>query len=103
MSSTSDKGSEVGQLISLVQVLRSVHCLEQFNGIITHIIIFSKRYQPYILEDEVPSHSAVKSTANITRERGWRPIWEKSLANTLHFYRTGQGEAGYHASDDFHV
>ncbi|KAF9034342.1 hypothetical protein BJ165DRAFT_1417428 [Panaeolus papilionaceus] len=84
LSSTSDKGSEVGQLISLVQTLR-------------------KRYQPYISEDEVPSHSAVKSTANITRERGWRPIWEKSLANTLHFYRTGQGAAGYHASDNFHV
>ncbi|PPR05257.1 hypothetical protein CVT24_008283 [Panaeolus cyanescens] len=84
LSTTSDKGSEVGQLISLVQALR-------------------KKNQPYISEDQVPSHSAVKSLHNITRERGWRPIWEKTLANILHFFRTGQGDAGYQANDGFHV
>ncbi|RXW18835.1 hypothetical protein EST38_g7018 [Candolleomyces aberdarensis] len=84
LSTTSDKGSELGKLISLVQELR-------------------KTYQPYITEADVPSHSAVKSPQNITRERGWRPIWEKELANLLHFYRTGQFEAGYLPNDDFHI
>ncbi|KAJ2912735.1 hypothetical protein MD484_g7671, partial [Candolleomyces efflorescens] len=84
LSTTSDKGSELGKLISLVQELR-------------------KTYQPYITEADVPSHSAVKSPQNITRERGWRPIWEKDLANVLHFYRTGQMEAGYLPNDDFHA
>ncbi|KAJ2923158.1 hypothetical protein H1R20_g13935, partial [Candolleomyces eurysporus] len=84
LSTTSDKGSELGKLISLVQQLR-------------------KSYQPYISEEDVPSHSAVKSPQNITRERGWHPIWEKELANVLHFYRTGQFDAGYFPNDDFHM
>ncbi|KAF5315640.1 hypothetical protein D9611_004975 [Ephemerocybe angulata] len=83
LSSTSDKGSELGPLISLVQTLR-------------------KRYQPHISEEKVPSHSAVKSPQNVTRERSWRPLWEKHLANILHFYRIGQSDAGYQSNDDFH-
>ncbi|KAJ3502730.1 hypothetical protein NMY22_g18492 [Coprinellus aureogranulatus] len=84
LSTTSDKGSEMGQLISLVQALR-------------------KEYVPYISEAQVPSHSAVKSPQNVTRERSWRPLWEKELANILHFYRVGQNEVGFQANDDFHA
>ncbi|KAF8995313.1 hypothetical protein BDQ17DRAFT_1522641 [Cyathus striatus] len=58
---TGDKGSELGILISLVMMMR--------------------KFQPFLPEDQLPAFRAVKSTFNITCERGWRPIWEKELLN----------------------
>ncbi|TFK22793.1 hypothetical protein FA15DRAFT_681483 [Coprinopsis marcescibilis] len=83
VSSTSDKGAELGQLIPLT--------------------IFRAKFQPHILEDQVPSHMAVTSTKNITCECGWWPLWDAELKNILHFYNSGQGDAGFHKNDDFHI
>jgi hypothetical protein len=53
----------------------------------THFSNFSQKYQPYISEEQLPAVRTVKSVYNITRERNWRPLYEKDLANILHFYR----------------
>ena len=64
LSTTSDKGGELGLLrvIALVTTLM----------------------QPFLPEDRLPAFKTVKSVYNITRERGWRPIWEKELGNVAH-------------------
>ncbi|EAU89702.2 hypothetical protein CC1G_07427 [Coprinopsis cinerea okayama7 len=84
LSSTSDKGTELRKLISLVGNMRA-------------------KYQPHITEAQVPSHIAVSSPDNITRERGWRPIWNNDLSNILFFYQTGKEDSGYVDNDDFHI
>ena len=70
-----------------------------------NIIIFisSAEYQPHISEAEIPSFNAVKSIKNITRERSWRPLYEKDLANILYFYKSDQVDSGYQANDEFHM
>jgi hypothetical protein len=50
----------------------------------------------------LPAAVATTSTNNITRERGWRPLWERELENVLAAWRTGQEEYGYDAQDLFH-
>jgi hypothetical protein len=50
----------------------------------------------------MPPHKSVKSVYNITCERGWRPIWEKELANVHHMYSTGKIAAGFHPEDPIH-
>ncbi|KAG2003177.1 citrate synthase I [Coprinopsis cinerea AmutBmut pab1-1] len=84
ITSTSDKGTELRKVISVIGTLRAT-------------------YQPYIPESVVASHNALKSPDNITRERNWRPLWEKDLANVLYFYRAGQEAAGFHPNNDFHA
>ena len=64
--------------------------------------ISSAKYQPNLDENVLPTVRAVKSTKNITRERAWRPIWERDLANIAHVYKSGAIEAGYHPNDPFH-
>ncbi|KAJ7465143.1 hypothetical protein FB451DRAFT_1179327 [Mycena latifolia] len=39
---------------------------------------------------------------NITRERGWRPIWEKELANVKNAYESGKMASGFHPEDPIH-
>jgi mannose-6-phosphate isomerase class I len=40
---------------------------------------------------------------NITRERNRRPLYEKDLANILHFYEIGKVESGFVESDSIHA
>ncbi|KAF8998666.1 hypothetical protein BDQ17DRAFT_1247363, partial [Cyathus striatus] len=80
---TGDKGTELGLLISLVTTMR-------------------QRFQPFIPDDQLPAFKAVKSTYNITRERGWRPIWEKELGNVVYEYKSGKVASGYVDTDEVH-
>ncbi|PPR05722.1 hypothetical protein CVT24_006675, partial [Panaeolus cyanescens] len=82
-TTTSDMGSEVSKLIPLVTTLRNL-C------------------QPYLSEDEVQSFRTVKSVYNITRERGWGPIWQKHLSNILLFYKAGELHIGYQGENSIH-
>jgi len=45
----------------------------------------------------------VKSVYNITRERGWRAIWEKEVENVAHEYKLGMVDAGFIANDPVHL
>ncbi|KAJ3506413.1 hypothetical protein NLJ89_g6882 [Agrocybe chaxingu] len=83
LTSTSDMGTELANFIPLVTTMRET-------------------YQPFLDERTLPAHKAVKSTSNITRERGWRPIWEKELGNVLHEYRLGYHSAGIHVGNEIH-
>ncbi|KAJ3523600.1 hypothetical protein NMY22_g11368 [Coprinellus aureogranulatus] len=83
VTTTCDKGTELGKLIPLVTQLRA-------------------KYQPYLPEERIPAVTATKSIKNITRERSWRPLYEDELSNVAHEYRTGMGESGYHPNDEFH-
>ncbi|KAJ3495134.1 hypothetical protein NLJ89_g10675 [Agrocybe chaxingu] len=83
LTTTSDKGSELSKLIPLVTTLR-------------------QKYQPFLSEETLPSHKAVKSVSNITRERGWRPIWEKELGNLLFEFKAGRGTSGFHYGNTIH-
>jgi hypothetical protein len=89
IATTSNKGSELGKLISLVQELRYAVCT---NLLIRVVLIFSQKGLPAL---DQRGRSSFPSPQNITRECGWHPIWEKELANVLHFYRSGQFDAGY--------
>ena len=60
------------------------------------------RFQPFFTEDQLPAFKAVKSVYNITRERGWRPIWEKELGNIAHEYQSGKAAAGFVENDSVH-
>ncbi|KAF8996700.1 hypothetical protein BDQ17DRAFT_1329777 [Cyathus striatus] len=80
---TGDKGTELGLLISLVMAMR-------------------QWFQPFLPEAQLPAFRAVKSTYNITRERGWRPLWEKELSNVVYEYKAGKVTSGYVDSDDIH-
>jgi len=66
------------------------------------LISSSQTYQLFLDLDTLPAHVFVKSTKNITRERGWRPIWEKELANIHADWSGGKLEAGFHPGDDIH-
>ena len=73
------------------------------------IILMTKFYdnvrhkmQPFLPEDRLPAFKAVKSVYNITRERGWRPIWEKELGNVAHEYKLGMVGAGFIVNDPVH-
>jgi hypothetical protein len=44
-------------------------------------------------------YSGVKSVYNITRERGWRSIWEKELGNVAHEYQIGRTAVGFVEAD----
>ncbi|KAH6903748.1 hypothetical protein BKA70DRAFT_1110640 [Coprinopsis sp. MPI-PUGE-AT-0042] len=83
VSNTCDKGSELGKLITLATNLCA-------------------KYSPYLDENVLPTVTACKSTKNITRERSWRPLYEKDLSNISHVYKTGQIAAGFHPNDAFH-
>jgi hypothetical protein len=65
-------------------------------------VLHRQMYLPDLDPNLVPPHKSVKSVYNITRERGWRPIWEKELANVLHMYTDGKLAAGYHPEDPIH-
>ena len=45
----------------------------------------------------------MKSVYNITRERGWRAIWEKEVENVAHEYKLGMVDAGFIANDPVHL
>ncbi|KAJ6630365.1 hypothetical protein B0H10DRAFT_1939129 [Mycena sp. CBHHK59/15] len=83
MQTTSDKGSEVGDLVTLQTSLRQT-------------------FLPDLDIETLPPHRSVKSVHNITREHGWRPIWEKELANVLFKYQDGKIGAGFHPGDPIH-
>ncbi|KAJ6596489.1 hypothetical protein B0H10DRAFT_1828332, partial [Mycena sp. CBHHK59/15] len=84
LQTTSDKGSETAKLAAVQTALRQI-------------------YLPDLELDTVPAHLSVKSAYNITRERGWRPIWEKELANVEYAYESGKIASGYHSQDPIHV
>lgn len=101
VTNASDKGTELTRLIPLIMTLRYVHyCCHYCTS---YNFIFRKKYQPYISEDTLPSYRAVKSVFNITRERGWRPIWEKELGNVLHEYIVGKEIAQFQENDTIHA
>ena len=52
--------------------------------------------------DLIPPHKSVKSTYNITHERGWHPIHEHELSNICHAYKTGKITPGFHEGDEIH-
>ncbi|KAJ7163849.1 hypothetical protein C8R43DRAFT_879192 [Mycena crocata] len=83
LQTTSDKGSETGLLAATQTALRQI-------------------YLPDLELETVPAHLSVKSVYNITRERGWRPIWEKELANVKYAYESGKMAAGFHPEDPIH-
>lgn len=64
--------------------------------------INSQLYQPYLDPQVIAPHRAVKSIFNVTRERGWRPIWEKDLGNVKHAYISGKVDAGFHEDKPLH-
>ncbi|KAF8179208.1 hypothetical protein BJ912DRAFT_855711 [Pholiota molesta] len=80
---STDKGSELSKLIPLITTLRQI-------------------YQPYLSEEILPAHKAVKSIYNVTRERNWRPIWEKELGNVAFEYTSGKGLIGFHQDNPIH-
>lgn len=57
---------------------------------------------PALPEDTLPAHRAVKSVFNITRERGWRPLWDKELANIEAFYLAKVATVGLVLNDAMH-
>ncbi|KAJ7868014.1 hypothetical protein B0H14DRAFT_2346753, partial [Mycena olivaceomarginata] len=65
LQTTSDKGSETGLLADTQTALR------HDPSFMTTDLNFES--------EAVTAHLSVKSVYNITRERGWRPIWEKEL------------------------
>ncbi|KAF8504932.1 hypothetical protein JB92DRAFT_3145648 [Gautieria morchelliformis] len=83
LQTTSDKGSETGQLASMQTALRTF-------------------YEPGLSVENLPPHRFVKSVHNITREHGWRPLWHKDLKNVLLAWREGQLEVGYIDSNPTH-
>ncbi|KAJ7216981.1 hypothetical protein GGX14DRAFT_601649 [Mycena pura] len=83
LQTTTDMGSETGVLAALQTSLRQAAL-------------------PELSVEELPAHRSVKSVYNITRERNWRPLWEKELANVKYQYETGKIEAGYHPQDPIH-
>ncbi|EPQ49861.1 hypothetical protein GLOTRDRAFT_51480 [Gloeophyllum trabeum ATCC 11539] len=80
---TSDKGTETGRLAAIQTMLRQT-------------------FQPHLDSQILPPHVFVKSTYNITRERAWRPLWEKEMANVLESWRLGKDDSGYHPEDPIH-
>jgi len=62
-----------------------------------------QKFQPYLTEEQLPAFKAVKSVFNITRERGWRTLWEKELGNIAHEYKIGMATSGFVENDDIHV
>ncbi len=98
---TGDKGSEVGILISLVMTMRYSSSVDELVRLI--IIVSRNCFQPFLPEDQLPAFKAVKSVYNITRERGWRPIWEKELGNVAHEYQIGKVKADYIEGDPVHL
>ncbi|KAJ7439477.1 hypothetical protein FB451DRAFT_1301899 [Mycena latifolia] len=83
LQTTSDMGSETGVLAAVQTALRQI-------------------YLPDLELETVPAHLSVKSVYNITRERGWRPIWEKELANVKYAYESGKMASGFHPEDPIH-
>ncbi|KAF7310286.1 hypothetical protein MIND_00402600 [Mycena indigotica] len=83
IQTTTDMGTETGILAALQTSLRE----QSF---------------PELSLEVVPAHRSVKSVYNITRERNWRPLWEKELANVRYQYEAGKIEAGYHPADPIH-
>jgi len=60
-----------------------------------------QKFQPYLSVDDVPAAKAVKSVYNITRERAWRPLYEKELQNIQTFHKAGLKQV-YIQSDPIH-
>ncbi|KAF8508002.1 hypothetical protein JB92DRAFT_3098153 [Gautieria morchelliformis] len=83
LQTTSDKGSETGQLAAMQTALRTF-------------------YELGLSVETLPPHRFVKSVHNITRERGWCPLWNKDLKNVLLAWREGQLEVGYIDSNPTH-
>ncbi|KAF7293373.1 hypothetical protein MIND_01114100 [Mycena indigotica] len=83
IQTTTDMGSETGILAALQTTLRQA------------------AFEALPL-DQLPAHRSVKSVYNITRERNWRPLWEKDLANIKFQYESGKIGAGYHPQDPVH-
>jgi hypothetical protein len=99
MQTTSDMGSKTGGLAAAQTLLRYVEIASKSHK--AHL----ENRQIYLLDlplDSLPAHRSVKSVYNITRERGWRPIWEKELANVKYAYETGKISAGFHPEDPIH-
>ncbi|CAK5270489.1 unnamed protein product [Mycena citricolor] len=83
IQTVTDKGSETGKLAALQTSLRQL-------------------LYPDLSLEIVPAHRSVKSVYNITCERGWRPIWEKELANVKHEYESGKVASGFHPDNPIH-
>ncbi|KAF7293193.1 hypothetical protein HMN09_01197300 [Mycena chlorophos] len=83
IQTTTDMGSETGILAALQTSLRQAAL-------------------PELDIELVPAHRSVKSVHNITRERNWRPLWEKELSSIKFDYESGQIAAGYHPEDTLH-
>ncbi|GJJ14738.1 hypothetical protein Clacol_009005 [Clathrus columnatus] len=80
---TGDKGSENGK-VSMVQTT------------------LWTMFAPSLSVEMIPPARLVRSIRNITRERNWRPIWEKELKNVLEAWRSGQLDIGYEHGNEFH-
>ncbi|KAF9554090.1 hypothetical protein CPC08DRAFT_644758, partial [Agrocybe pediades] len=85
LSNTCDMGTEVRRLIPMVTALRAIE-------------------QPALAKVEhiLPTFRAVKSVYNVTRERGWRSIYEKDLSNVLYEYQRRKLAVGYCEEDKRH-
>lgn len=98
LQTTSDMGSETGQLAAVQTSLRYFFLNNSSPTNLRNRQIFL----PGLELDAIPAHRSVKSVYNITRERGWRPIWEKELANVKYTYETGKIAAGFRPEDPIH-
>ncbi|KAF7307411.1 hypothetical protein MIND_00535500 [Mycena indigotica] len=101
VQTTTDMGTETGVLAALQTSLR---CGTQLSNAteFAQLEIDSQESFPELSLELVPAHRSVKSVYNITRERNWRPLWEKDLANIRFQYETGKIDAGYHPTDPIH-
>jgi hypothetical protein len=103
LTTVMDKGTELGTLIQLITTLRYER-RDLFIHISGSLFGYNRqKYQPYISEEQLPAVKTVKSVFNITRERNWRPLYEKDLANVLHFYQSGKVESGFLENDPIHL
>jgi hypothetical protein len=104
LSTASDMGSEHSKFIPLVTTLRYADLILVFSSDSEYSLLKKIRqiYQPFLPEDTLPAHRATKSIFNITRERAWRPLWEKELGNVLHSYKIGKESIGFQINNPIH-
>lgn len=100
---TSDMGTEVSKLIPLVTAIRYVFIMCCFSNPFIYVsLLYRNLAQPFLSTDDLPAFRTTKSIFNITRERAWRPIFEKDLSNVLYFYNAGKLRIGFQADDPLH-
>ncbi|KIY47705.1 hypothetical protein FISHEDRAFT_44855, partial [Fistulina hepatica ATCC 64428] len=96
LTTTSDMGGELGYFIR--STASTILLTIRFGA---NYMLYSALYLPG-LDESIPPHRSTKSIFNITRERAWRPMFHQTFANIIHFYKTGQLDAGFHPDDPVH-